>query len=96
MNNTGDALRERIVKELVAKPDQKTAELASSLGVERQSVYRVLAYELAGKVQQGSDYRWRLVGGLPQRRRRPLQRTPRLPGYLATTSSASARTWTKV
>lgn len=63
MNNTGDALRERILKELAAKPGQKAVELAGTLGVERQAVSRILANELAGKVQQGADYRWRLVGG---------------------------------
>lgn len=62
MNTTGDALQQRILKELATKPGQKAAELAGSLGVERQAVNRILAYELVGKVQQGSDYRWRLVG----------------------------------
>lgn len=32
---------------------------------------RILAYELAGKVQQGSDYRWRLVGVAPAKAAAP-------------------------
>lgn len=64
MNSTGNSSGERILRELTKNPGQKAEELASLLGIERQSVNRILAYELKGKVQQGSDYRWRLVGGV--------------------------------
>lgn len=62
MNDAGSALRQRIVAELARKPSQKAAELAGALGAERREVNRCLAHELSGKVQQGSDYRWRLRG----------------------------------
>jgi very-short-patch-repair endonuclease len=54
-------LKERILEALQQKPGLKAAELAQVLGSERREVNRCLSYELAGHVQQGSDYRWRLV-----------------------------------
>lgn len=54
-------LKNRVLAELQRKPGLKAAELAELLDVERRAVNQCLAYELAGKVQQGSDYRWRLV-----------------------------------
>lgn len=60
-------LKERILEELQRKPGLKAAELAQVLGCERREVNRCLSYDLAGRVQQGSDYRWRLVQrGAPQ------------------------------
>jgi very-short-patch-repair endonuclease len=61
VNNTGVELRQRVLAELTRKSGQKATELADTLGVDRRAVNRCLSYELAGKVQQGSDYRWRLV-----------------------------------
>ena len=54
-------LKNRVLAELQRKPGLKAAELAELLSVERRAVNQCLAYELAGKVQQGADYRWRLV-----------------------------------
>ncbi|HUO43963.1 MAG TPA: AAA domain-containing protein [Burkholderiales bacterium] len=54
-------LKERILAVLAQRPGQKASELAHALGVERRDVNRCLSYELAGKVQQGKDYRWRLA-----------------------------------
>ncbi len=58
MNQQAPTLEERVLAELRRKPGQKAAELADLLVVERREVNRCLAYELAGKVQQGADYRW--------------------------------------
>jgi very-short-patch-repair endonuclease len=46
---------------LKRKPGLKASELATALGRDRREVNRCLSYELAGQVQQGSDYRWRLA-----------------------------------
>jgi very-short-patch-repair endonuclease len=55
------SLRELIVEALQAKPGLKASELAKVLGRERREINRCLSYELAGLVQQGNDYRWRLA-----------------------------------
>ena len=57
----GKPLKERVLDELQRKPGQKASELASTLSVERREVNQCLSSELAGLVQQGSDYRWRLI-----------------------------------
>ncbi len=54
-------LRELVLEALQQKPGLKASELARALGRERREVNRCLSYELAGQVQQGSDYRWRLA-----------------------------------
>lgn len=59
MNERTASLAERILAELRRAPGQKAKELADALGVERQEVNRCLSRELAGRVQQGTDYRWR-------------------------------------
>src|SRR5438552_439663 len=60
-------LKERILDQLSVKQSLKASELAQSLGCERREVNRCLSSELAGLVQQGSDYRWRLAQrGAPQ------------------------------
>lgn len=61
MNQATKAIRPLVLEELNKGLGLKAAELAELLGVERQVVNSCLAYELTGKVQQGSDYRWRLV-----------------------------------
>ncbi|MCW5631812.1 MAG: AAA family ATPase [Rubrivivax sp.] len=61
MNVEARPLRDRVLEVLRGKPDLKAVELAEVLGVERREVNRCLSYELAGQVQQGADYRWRLV-----------------------------------
>ncbi len=53
-------LKDRILGELRIS-GRKAAELAEALGVDRRDVVRCLSRELTGKVQQGSDYRWRRV-----------------------------------
>lgn len=62
MTAPATSLRDRILEELARKPGQKAAELAATLRAERRDVNRCLSYELTGKVQQGSDYRWQLRG----------------------------------
>jgi hypothetical protein len=62
VSQQAQALKDRVLAELQRKPGLKAAELAELLGAERREVNQCLAYELAGKVQQGSDYRWRPVG----------------------------------
>lgn len=61
MNDSPLALSERVLGELRKTPGRKANELAEALGVERRDISRCLTYELAGRVQQGSDYRWRLI-----------------------------------
>jgi very-short-patch-repair endonuclease len=61
MSETTKPLRQLILEELQRKPGLKAAELAAALGRDRREVNRCLSYELAGLVQQGSDYRWRLA-----------------------------------
>lgn len=56
------SLKERIAAELARVPGRKATELAAALGIDRREVNRCLSYELTGKVRQGKDYRWRLVG----------------------------------
>lgn len=58
---TAEMLPQLILEELQLKPGLKASELATALGRERREVNRCLTYELAGRVQQGSDYRWRLA-----------------------------------
>lgn len=55
-------LRQRVLEELTRAPGRRASELADALGVDGLAVHRCLAHELAGKVQQGRDYRWRVVG----------------------------------
>jgi hypothetical protein len=62
LNDTSIGLRQRILGELARQPGQKAADLANALVAERRTVNRCLSNELAVKVQQGADYRWRLVG----------------------------------
>lgn len=50
-------LASRIITELARQPGQKATDLANALDVDGKEVNRCLAYELVGKVQQGSDYR---------------------------------------
>jgi very-short-patch-repair endonuclease len=54
-------LRQLVLEVLQRKPGLKASELAIALGRDRREVNRCLSYELAGQVQQGSDYRWRLA-----------------------------------
>ncbi len=54
-------LKDRVLAELQRKPGLKAAELAELLGADRRAVNQCLTYGLAGKVQQGADYRWRPV-----------------------------------
>jgi very-short-patch-repair endonuclease len=61
MPETAKSLRELILEELKRKPGRKASELADALGRERREINRCLSFELAGQVQQGSDYRWRLA-----------------------------------
>ncbi len=61
MPDTVKPLREQVVEVLQKKPGLKASELATSLGRERREINRCLSYDLAGLVQQGSDYRWRLA-----------------------------------
>ncbi len=61
MPETAKPLRQQIVEVLQQKPGLKASELADALGRERREINRCLSYELAGLVQQGSDYRWRLA-----------------------------------
>lgn len=56
------SLKERIAAELARAPGRKATELAAALGIDRREINRCLSYELTGKVRQGKDYRWRLVG----------------------------------
>jgi hypothetical protein len=58
---TAKPLRQLVLEELQRKPGLKASELAAALGRDRREVNRCLSYELAGQVQQGSDYRWRLA-----------------------------------
>lgn len=58
---TAKPLRQLVLEELQRKPGVKASELATALGRDRREINRCLSYELAGQVQQGSDYRWRLV-----------------------------------
>lgn len=54
-------LEDRVLAELLREPGLKASELAERLGAERREVNRCLSHQLAGRVQQGSDYRWRPV-----------------------------------
>jgi very-short-patch-repair endonuclease len=54
-------LRQLILEALQESSGLKSTELATALGRDRREVNRCLGHELAGQVQQGSDYRWRLV-----------------------------------
>lgn len=77
-------LSERILEALRERPGLKGSELAGYLGCERRDVNRCLSYELAGKVNQGSDYRWRLAGRSgtePPARSRPVTELSRLCQY---------------
>jgi len=58
---TAKPLQQLIIETLQRRPGLKAAELATALGRDRREVNRCLSYELAGQVQQGSDYRWRLA-----------------------------------
>lgn len=55
-------LAAKIVAALGKKGGQKAAELARTLGTDRREVNRCLNFQLAGKVQQDSAYRWSLSG----------------------------------
>lgn len=61
LTGTEKPLRQLILEALQRKPGLKASELATALGRERREINRCLTYELAGQVQQGSDYRWRLA-----------------------------------
>jgi very-short-patch-repair endonuclease len=61
MHEETSPLRQLILAELQRRPGLKATELANTLGRERREINRCLSYELAGLVQQGSDYRWRLA-----------------------------------
>lgn len=61
MSATVPPLKDRILAELTRKPGQKAAELAKVLECERRDVNRCLSFDLAGRVRQGSDYRWHLA-----------------------------------
>lgn len=63
MSAAARLLGDRILDELSRAPGQKASELARALGCERRDVNRCLSFELAGRVRQGSDYRWHLVEG---------------------------------
>lgn len=54
-------LRELLLMELRNGPPRKLAALAVALGADRSEVQRCLTHDLAGKVRQGADYKWRLV-----------------------------------
>lgn len=54
-------LNQLILEALQDKQGLKVLELAAALGRDRREVNRCLNVDLAGQVQQGSDYRWRLV-----------------------------------
>jgi hypothetical protein len=69
------ALKDRVLAELKRKPGMKATELAELLGVDRREVNRCLAHELAGQVQQGSDYRWRPVDAAPPAATAPIAAT---------------------
>lgn len=56
-----NSLRQKILAELQLGPALKAAELAEALGRDRREINRCLSDELAGLVEQCSDYRWRLV-----------------------------------
>lgn len=60
MNDIGGALRDRVLAELGRSPGLKAGELAERLHVDRAKVSLCLAYDLAGHVRQGADYRWHL------------------------------------
>src|SRR5690349_19349850 len=55
------SLRDLVLDALQQKPGLKASDLARTVGRERREVNRCLHYELAGLVQQGNDYRWRLA-----------------------------------
>lgn len=61
MNDRPPTLEERVLAELRKAPGRKASELAEALGVERRDINRCLTSELTGRVQQGSDYRWRRI-----------------------------------
>ena len=61
MTETAKPLRQQIIDLLQQKPGLKASELAATLRRERREINRCLSYDLAGLVQQGSDYRWRLA-----------------------------------
>src|SRR5688500_3077199 len=61
MSASPKSLPQQVIALLQQKPGQKASELAYALGRERREINRCLTYELAGLVQQGSDYRWRLA-----------------------------------
>lgn len=53
-------LEQLILEALAGKPGLTVADLATALGRDRREVIRCLNHGLAGQVQQGRDYRWRL------------------------------------
>src|SRR5581483_7874802 len=58
---TAKPIRQQIIEILQRKPALKASEIADALGRQRREINRCLSYELAGLVQQGSDYRCRLA-----------------------------------
>lgn len=60
MNDPGTTLRDRILAELQGSSGLKAGELAERLRADRPEVSRCLAFDLAGLVRQGADYRWHL------------------------------------
>jgi very-short-patch-repair endonuclease len=61
MAEAAKPLRQLVLESLQRTPGRKASELATALGRDRRDINRCLSYELAGQVQQGSDYRWRLA-----------------------------------
>ncbi len=56
-----NSLRQLILAELQRRPGLKAAELTDALRRDRRDINQCLSDELTGLVQQGNDYRWRLV-----------------------------------
>lgn len=59
-NTAPEDLANRILSALEERPGQRARDLATQLGVDRKTVNQVLAYTLAGRAEQDSDYRWSL------------------------------------
>ena len=59
-NTAPEDLANKILSALEERPGQRARDLATQLGVDRKTVNQVLAYTLAGRAEQDSDYRWSL------------------------------------
>jgi len=62
----GLPLKERLIAELRSRPGQKAADLAAATGFEKAAINACLYGALKGQVQQGNDYRWRLLEAAPK------------------------------